>query len=559
MNEEVAGSLPTDDPQAAVVAYHQRSKHQLDRYAAALGYLDWDTQPDPFRRFDGAPLLPLDHPPDDEPPRYDDLFRPGRIAAAPVTRESISRLCYDSLAIAAWKTLGQGKTWSLRVNPSSGALHPTEGYLVCPPLPGLHPEPAVFHYAPHEHSLELRRNLPAAAWQHLAAQLPPGSLLAGLSSIYWRESWKYGERAFRYCHHDAGHAIGCFALAAAALGWRTRLATGLNDDQLAILLGTDRQQGMEAEHVDAVVIVSPEEIPDAANQLTLPDSLVEAIAAAELQGEPRALSSAHHEWPVIDEVSRATHYDGSRIGRESASSSDSTSHEELVPTRDLPARRIFRQRRSAVEMDGQTSIDAATFYGILARVTPGLTPFPFDVLDWPAEVSLGLFVHRVTGLEPGLYLLARDKQHQELLQPALRAEFVWRKPAGCPAELPLYLLKPGDVRHEAKLASCHQDIAADGAFALCMLARFEPALAERGPWFYARLHWETGLIGQVLYLEAEAAGVRSTGMGCFHDDVMHDLLGIRDIGWQSLYHFTVGGPLDDPRLQTLPAYGHLDR
>ena len=25
--------------------------------------------------------------------------------------------------------------------------------------------------------------------------------------------------------------------------------------------------------------------------------------------------------------------------------------------------------------------------------------------------------------------------------------------------------------------------------------------------------------------------------------------------WQSLYHFTVGGPVEDPRLTTLPAYG----
>jgi hypothetical protein len=29
--------------------------------------------------------------------------------------------------------------------------------------------------------------------------------------------------------------------------------------------------------------------------------------------------------------------------------------------------------------------------------------------------------------------------------------------------------------------------------------------------------------------------------------------------WQSLYHFTVGRAVEDPRLSTLPAYGHLDR
>jgi len=38
------------------------------------------------------------------------------------------------------------------------------------------------------------------------------------------------------------------------------------------------------------------------------------------------------------------------------------------------------------------------------------------------------------------------------------------------------------------------------------------------------------------------------------DDEMHAFLGLRDHAWQSLYHFTVGGAVDDARLKTLPAY-----
>jgi hypothetical protein len=89
-----------------------------------------------------------------------------------------------------------------------------------------------------------------------------------------------------------------------------------------------------------------------------------------------------------------------------------------------------------------------------------------------------------------------------------------------------------------------------------MLADFRRSLAE-GPWWYRRLHWEAGVLGQVLYLEAEAAGVRSTGMGCYFDDATHELLGIGGDRFQDLYHFTVGGPVDDPRLSTLPPYAHL--
>ncbi len=68
------------------------------------------------------------------------------------------------------------------------------------------------------------------------------------------------------------------------------------------------------------------------------------------------------------------------------------------------------------------------------------------------------------------------------------------------------------------------------------------------------LFWEAGVIGQVLYLEAEATGIRSTGIGCYFDDPMHDVLGLRDHAYQDLYHFTIGGSVDDPRLTKLPSY-----
>jgi hypothetical protein len=57
-----------------------------------------------------------------------------------------------------------------------------------------------------------------------------------------------------------------------------------------------------------------------------------------------------------------------------------------------------------------------------------------------------------------------------------------------------------------------------------------------------------------LYLEAEAAGVRATGIGCFFDDPVHRVFGIEDLAFQSIYHFTVGGAVDDPRLTMLAPY-----
>ena len=74
----------------------------------------------------------------------------------------------------------------------------------------------VYHYAPDRHALERRCAFDAAAWD--AAVADGESWLIALTSIHWREAWKYGERAFRYCQHDMGHAIAAVRIAAALAG-----------------------------------------------------------------------------------------------------------------------------------------------------------------------------------------------------------------------------------------------------------------------------------------------------------------------------------------------------
>jgi Nitroreductase family len=227
----------------------------------------------------------------------------------------------------------------------------------------------------------------------------------------------------------------------------------------------------------------------------------------------------------------------------------------------ISAGQIIRQRRSLLACDGRTSIPAERFYSMLARTVPRVEldvarrPMPWDAIPWEPAILFGLFVHRVEGIDPGLYALARDPAKVETLKSAMHAHFAWRSPPGCPESLPLYLLEPGDARQLATQVSCGQDIAGEGAFSLGMIAEYQASLVAHGPSFYRRLFWEAGAIGQVLYLEAEAAGVRATGIGCFFDDPVHEVFGFRDLAFQSLYHFTVGGPVDDPRLTTLPAYG----
>jgi SagB-type dehydrogenase family enzyme len=554
-----AGLLDADaSPEEVVVAYHERTKHHFHRYAASPGYMDWATQPDPFRRYQGADLvrLPLAKP--GRPLPYWQLYALGDVSSEPLSLESISLFFRYALSLTAWKRLHQ-TTWSLRANPSSGNLHPTEGYVVLPAIDRLGDAPAVYHYAPREHALERRAILEAKAWSEFCAPFPEGSFLVGLSSIHWREAWKYGERAFRYCQHDAGHALASLRIAAAALGWGLVLLDGISDRAIAALFGSSRGDDCgtaEREEPELLALVTPG-LPSTPPRLL--SGLTAGSIGAQWYGRANTLSPEHGvEWPVIDEVAQATRRSASAPIMECFSGFPT--YEELcgIPVRQglLTAEKVILGRRSAVAMDGLTAIPQEAFFRTLARLMPTRDgrSMPWDAIPWRPRIHLGLFVHRVEGVPRGLYALARDPDKLAALKEVMRREFRWQRLPSCPPGLPLYLLQEGDCRALAATISCGQHIAGDGAFSLGMIADYIDSLTTYGAAFYRNLFWEAGMVGQVLYLEAEEAGIRSTGIGCYFDDPVHEAFGIASREWQSFYHFTVGGALEDTRLTTLPAY-----
>src|SRR5262249_24828581 len=155
------------------------------------------------------------------------------------------------------------------------------------------------------------------------------------------------------------------------------------------------------------------------------------------------------------------------------------------------------------------------------------------------------------GLDPGLYLLKREQQSGDRLRASLGRDF---SDESVIDTLPLVRLARGDCRRLAASLSCDQAIASAGFFSLGMIADFDKRLDQFGPSFYRHLFWESGVVGQVLYLEAESAGARATGIGCFYDDPVHEVLGLSGHAFQSLYHFSMGVPVEDSRLTTEPGY-----
>jgi nitroreductase len=428
--------------------------------------------------------------------------------------------------------------------------------------------------------LELRAEFSADELTRLLDPFPLNAFLFGLTSVHWREAWKYGERAFRYCNHDIGHAIGTARIAAATLGWSMVLLDGLSQETVATLLGTSRRQDFlnaEAEHPECVAVIWPLDLARGKGHeargkeqdipLFLDSSVVKELVSGTWHGKANRLSRDNPvPWEIIDDAAAASWKNTTeeQFVRLSRSLPSPRRGEGGGEGREVSAGQIIRQRRSAVAFDGKTAISAATFFRMLERVMPQTDrsqlerPMPWD--GWPYEpaIHLMLFVLRVDGLTPGLYVLVRDPNKLAFIQQSMNPELNWVPAPGCPDDLPLFWLLEGDARKVAAQVSCHQDIAGDSAFSLGMLAEFEGRLRLTGPWFYPRLFWESGLLGQVLYLEAEAAAVRATGIGCFFDDPVHEIVSIKNLSLQSLYHFTIGGPVEDMRLTTLPPYGKRD-
>lgn len=302
--------------------------------------------------------------------------------------------------------------------------------------------------------------------------------MIGLSSIFWREAWKYGERAFRYCNHDVGHAIAAISMAAAGLGWDVRVLDGFGYEELEKLMGLEnfpkfsipsrpvrgKMPEIEFEHPDCVLLVFPNGVGEFdVDYEKLRMSLLE-FSNLEWKGKANVLSKEHLCWDIIYRTAEAVkkplkttkeliHEPFRSSGMISSSSYTGFTLSEVV-----------RKRRSAVDMDGVTTMSRETFYQVLLHCMPSGSgmkhgkqlSLPFRALPWDSEVHALLFVHRVVGLPNGLYFLVRNEDHFEEIRRDTRLEFKWMKPDGCPDDLPLYELAQGDYQELSEQLSCNQ-------------------------------------------------------------------------------------------------------
>ncbi len=496
-------------------AYHHATKHSYYSVRATAHFLDWRNQPDPFRVYQGARVAPLERRPASlDAGTFETI---ASLAKGSTSREGkgehagrldarwLSRLLWHSMAISAWKQVPQtGFRYSLRVNPSSGNLHPTETHLALRGFEGL--EDGLYHYRARTHALEQRgrgdwvRELACA----LELEVETAPLILALTSVLWREAWKYRDRAYRYCCHDLGHALMSLLLAAQVLGLHGGVVAHFSDLRLARTLGLAPSDESDEAPLAFLVfgnMAGPR--PSSLKAAQLAPSIPNELSEAEV---PYHLLLGMHRSTVLPEPAGSV---------PKATEEVNEAEEVEEPKKDAPLGEIVRRRRSALDFDPETSpMDRGDFEQLLDCATR----------DWPADwrgnfgpaadaasgrgrdfLELYLYAHRIAGLEPGVYRWSPRKRQLERLHR-------WDQPAS--------------GQRVAAYLSLEQPLAGHACFAVSMIADLEAAARIFGNRGYRYVHFEAGAIGQRLYLGAEALGWNATGIGAFYDDDVHRYLGL---------------------------------
>jgi SagB-type dehydrogenase family enzyme len=514
--------MHADDAPAGetVRRYHQATDHNEGAFDAPneqyAGTLNPVLRPHPYKIYPSLSGIPL-------PTEFASSSVPALDAIAgsipdqesgTIDLETLARLCFFTNGVT--KRLRRGdRVIDFRAAPCTGALYHQEIYLVSGALPGL---PAgVYQYGVHDHALyrlregDFRAVIASAAGDADAARAP---LFLVTTSVFWRNAWKYANRAYRHTYWDTGTMLPNTLAIAAANHIAARLILSFADQEVADLLDVD----LDREGVIALV---------AFGQTGNPPPAAPPVARLDLAIEP--YSSGENDYPLIRETHRST----------LLSSGDAAAHWrslEFEPGRPTPSTQLITlpnpemlepsdesiesliRRRGSTRTFAQTSLTLEELSVILSRATTG---FSSDVLG-PDGIPFNdayLIVNAIEGLAPGAYRYDEDRHALE----------------------PLRTMTEADARARSFRLGADQDLGGDAAFNLYFLADLDAIVATYGDRGYRLAHLGSALVSGRLYLAAYALNHGATGL-TYYDGEIVDLFSPQQPSNIVTYLVAIGAP-----------------
>lgn len=473
----------------AILDYHQATKHSYDSVYRGQHRLDWDIMPRPFKVYPELEPLPL-------PRDFTSSTRPALAAVAeagarcaappPFDLRALAHLLYCTAGVIRRREYPGGEVF-YRAAACTGALHHVDLYVACADLPDL--EAGLWHFGPHDFALRrLRRGDVRGALVEATSGEPAvrdAPVVVACASTFWRNAWKYRERAYRHVYWDGGTLLANLLAVAAARDVPARVVHAFADDAVNALLGLDGQR----EATFALVALG------AGAPAPAPPPALEPIAY-----ETLPLSTREVDYPVIRAAhdvtsfrtpAAAARWRAAALPPVPALPPASIALPDVDPARVREAIEPVILRRGSARAFAPDALALADLAAILWCATRDVaSDRPGGTLATPF-----LVVRAVEGLEPGAYAYDPDRHA-------------------------LALLRAGEFARDAGYLALGQSLGAEAAVNVYWLADLDAVTRALGSRGYRAVSLEAGIAGGRAYLAAYALRAAATGLTFFDDDVV---------------------------------------
>jgi len=208
--------------------YHASTKHSYNSVRTNPNQLSWEDQPSTYKN-------------------YPDSYKRYKLDLD----KSEDNFLYHIAGLTAKKSYPGGEYY-LRINPSAGALYPNELYFQARGVENL--EDGIYHYEVSSSSLTLLEVITEdeGLEPYLGYKTAMKGYLFLVSAIYYRSSWKYKNRAFRYCLLDAGHLLGSLEASALLKPHAVQVIYNIDKEKLNRMFGFEAQEWFLSAAVMAV-------------------------------------------------------------------------------------------------------------------------------------------------------------------------------------------------------------------------------------------------------------------------------------------------------------------
>jgi SagB-type dehydrogenase family enzyme len=476
--------------------YHDFTKHSYSSIHTDRHYLDWANQPSPFKIYPDLEPTPLPRSLVQTLAPALEVVASTRFEFAGDTIPDLARLAsilYYSAGVTKHKTYPGGDLY-FRAAACAGALYPAEIYVVCGDLNGL--AAGVYHFSPGDFAL---RKLREGDFSSVVSQASAGEehirsapVTLVFTSISWRSSWKYRDRAYRYHFWDNGMILANALAMAQAHELRSQLVMGFVDADVNKLIGIDGQQELALSLL--ALGHSKEALPDCQPIEDLPEINFDVIPMSQSPVDSPSIREMHEASSLTD-ANEVREWRGARLDSVAAAVAAETFPLVAMADQDLPGDAIedVIQRRGSTRRFARKPMPFADLSTIIERASRGI-PADFLLRETSGLNDIYAIVNRVEGLSPGAYF------------------YRWEDRA-------LELLKAGEFSERAAYLTLGQDLGGDACATFFFMADLKQVLEGYGNRGYRAAQMEAGIIGGKMYLAAYALKRGATGLTFFDDDV----------------------------------------